>query len=627
MINKDFKLILLCVVISVFILLTASYAVQSLTALPLQKTDGDIEPFIPASSYTPDFTGGARPAPMIIRSENDLYIPEIFNITRPAEKLMTSYDKYFITGTSNPDLPVYFGKEEITRPGIRGTFGVLVELEPGENSFTFSQGRESRTVAITRREDKSGKAVPITGITQDSMVPAVFSGVRAGKELQVGCIAPSGAKVTAEFGGRTVALEQVAATQVAGIPAFFKAAIAVGGDYDDDITQNAGKVMYTMTLDGETRQYKSSGDVYVAGKNSRIAVRVTNYLGFVYQDKRNLSVFRERLKQGAVDYVRSEDNTYAELASGGYIPKEQVKVIEGVVKASGKLSGVTPEAFQKGESYAFHCPNNPVYVTRPGNDTFSVTFFNVTGAPTIDISDSSLFSEVEISSGENFVTYTLTLKEPGTLWGYNIRYGDGYAVLGFRYKPKLVPGLKPLSGVTAILDAGHGGRDPGALGVANKTGPTEADVNLAHVKAARKALEDMGANVILTRGDDTFYSLDYRLGSPEEHGADLFLSIHHNSVLENIDANKVTGVEVYYHTPMSKPLADAMMSSLVSGMNRPRRILSQSYYRVTLSSYSPALLLELGFMSHPLEYERAASEIEMNKAVRAIADGIKRALA
>ncbi|MCL2035418.1 MAG: N-acetylmuramoyl-L-alanine amidase, partial [Oscillospiraceae bacterium] len=58
----------------------------------------------------------------------------------------------------------------------------------------------------------------------------------------------------------------------------------------------------------------------------------------------------------------------------------------------------------------------------------------------------------------------------------------------------------------------------------------------------------------------------------------------------------------------------------------PERIIRQSYYRVTLSPYSPALLLELGFMSNPLEYERAASGIETERAAKAIFDGIRRAL-
>jgi len=624
--NKEFKFILLCVFLSAFILFSITFAFEGIPVFQERQIAEDTAPLVPASANASDLNKDARPKPVLEISEDDLLIPGVFDVTRPDEKLTTLYDKYFIMGTSDPRLPVFFGEEEIKRPGVRGTFGVLAELEVGENTFTFSQGGNTKTVTIIRREIKPDKSAPITSVTQSSMVPAVFSGVRAGDELEVGCIAPSGAEVTAEFGGRTVTLSQVAEAEALGIPAFYKASVAVGDGYDPQVTQNAGKVTYRMTFHGETKEYTSSGDVYVAGADSAIAVRVTNYLGFVYDDTRDLSDFREKLKRGATDYMRSQDNSYVELSSGGYISKNQVKVIEGTPDVSGTLLKVTPDALEKGESYTFHCDNNPAYLTDLSDERFSVTLFNVAGTPAIDISDSKLFSEVERLDGDHFVTYTFTLKEPGPLWGYNISYGDEGASLLFRYKPVLSQGPRPLSGITVILDAGHGGKDPGALGFAGIDGPTEADVNLSHAKAAGKLLEDMGAKVIHTRLSDTFYSLDYRLRSPEEYGADLFLSIHHNSVLENVDANRVSGLEVYYHTGMSKPLADAMMQGLVSGLGRPERIIRQSYYRVTLSPYSPALLLELGFMSNPLEYERAASGIETERAAKAIFDGIRRAL-
>jgi N-acetylmuramoyl-L-alanine amidase len=181
--------------------------------------------------------------------------------------------------------------------------------------------------------------------------------------------------------------------------------------------------------------------------------------------------------------------------------------------------------------------------------------------------------------------------------------------------------------MTVLLDPGHGGADPGALGVAGTTGPNEADVNLTHAIAARDYLTNLGANAILTRTDDSALSLDDRLKLIEYYDADLFLSVQFNSVGENADANKIAGMEVYYHTPLSQGTANNMMGGLSANLNRNNRGVKTGVYRVTLLPYSPSLLLELGFLSNPLEYEKSTSGSEVSQTAVAIADGIQRAIA
>lgn len=566
-----------------------------------------------------------KPVSAASLSDIELTIPASFKITRPDKKITTTYTQYFITGTSDPKQPVYFGDKEIERLASKGTFGVFVDLELGDNKFTFSQGGKTQTVTITRKKYVSPDAIPITEIRQSSMIPAVYSGVKSGQKLDVGCIAPSGAKVSATFDGQTINLSQVAQTAKAGIPAFFKGSITVGGDYDADITQHAGKVAYSMTYNGKTKKYESTGNVYVAGENSIIAVRVKSYMGFLYPNLKDLSVFREKLKEGAADYIKSQDNTYAELYSGGFVPKEQTEVIEGKVAINNKLTKVKFSSTSKDEAFTFTGTNTPAYLTRLSDSKFSFTLYNTSRTPNAAISSSKLFSTVDITSGENYVTYTFTLSNPEKLWGYNVSYKDTNTILSFNYKPALGSGSQPFNGLTVLLDPGHGGTDGGALGLAGITGPVERDVNFAHAIAAQELLESMGANVILTRTGDVYYSLDDRLADSERLKADMFISLHHNSIGENKDANKINGVEVYYHTPLSKKLAQSLMTS-VTALGRSNRFVSQSYYRVTLSPYAPAVLLELGYMSNPLEYERAATLSQMDKVAVAIANGITAAL-
>lgn len=552
----------------------------------------------------------------------NLTIPQKLDITRPAGKITTTYDKYFITGTSDPDSPLYLGKNEIERQGDKGVFGVHVPLDMGDNKFTFRQGEKSVTVTITR---KSAGIALIKEIQQSSMVPAQFSVVKDGGELEVACTAPAGASVTATFAGQSVKLKQSAQAKT-GVPATFKAVLPVSGSYDSDITQKAGKVTYTLSYNGKTTSYTSTGDVYVAGKNSAPAIRVKSYMGFVYPNLNNLSVFKEKLKAGAVDYVTSQDNSYIALGSGGYILKEQVEVVTGKVSVANKLGKISFSGKAKSESYQFASTNRPAYATKQTDGKFSITFYNTTGDAKPSVAKSKLFSDATVTVGERSVTYTFAQKN-ASLWGYNVAYADKGVVLTFKYKPTLSSGSKPFDGITIVLDPGHGGTDKGAPGFAPLTGPTETDVNLAHAYATRDVLEAMGATVVLTRWQDVYFSLDDRLRAPEATNADFFVSIHHNSIGENVDANKVSGVEVYYHTAASKKLANSMMTAVTANSNRNARFVSQSYYRVTLSPYSPAILLELGYISNPLEYERAANQTQINKAAQAIADGIRRALA
>ena len=89
-----------------------------------------------------------------------------------------------------------------------------------------------------------------------------------------------------------------------------------------------------------------------------------------------------------------------------------------------------------------------------------------------------------------------------------------------------------------VIDAGHGGKDPGALG---KSGLKEKDVNLAIARMARDALESEGLEVIMTRDSDEFISLKRRAEIANEKEADFFVSIHSNAGMR-----RYQGAEVYY---------------------------------------------------------------------------------
>ena len=119
----------------------------------------------------------------------------------------------------------------------------------------------------------------------------------------------------------------------------------------------------------------------------------------------------------------------------------------------------------------------------------------------------------------------------------------------FYIAPKAAPALLKIRKV--VIDAGHGGVDPGAIG---RTGLREKDVNLDIAKRLSALLKSKGIEVVMTRPIDKFVLLDRRVSIANSSGADLFVSIHSN-------ANRVrslNGFEVYY---VSSQVNDAKRAS------------------------------------------------------------------
>lgn len=121
-----------------------------------------------------------------------------------------------------------------------------------------------------------------------------------------------------------------------------------------------------------------------------------------------------------------------------------------------------------------------------------------------------------------------------------------------------LPGLRDIKPMI-VIDPGHGGQDPGALG---HSGHKEKDVTLATAKDLKKYLEDTGRyNVELTRSTDVFIKLQDRVKIARRHKADLFISLHADS----IDKPGVHGASIY---TLSNKASDAQTAKLAARENR-----------------------------------------------------------
>ncbi|MBR4816510.1 MAG: N-acetylmuramoyl-L-alanine amidase [Lachnospiraceae bacterium] len=185
--------------------------------------------------------------------------------------------------------------------------------------------------------------------------------------------------------------------------------------------------------------------------------------------------------------------------------------------------------------------------------------------------------------------------------------------------------VKNLYKKVIVLDAGHGGHDPGA----QAQGYNESDLNLKVILNAREMFKETDVKVFYTRVDDTFQTLYDRADFAELVGADLFISVHHNSSWYNT----IKGTSVYYgdldtYTSLngltSEKLANLMLNNLTENLDTEvfaTGVIAKNFV-VVRDSKAPAVLLEIGFMSCPEELERLVKDKFSRKVARTIVDTV-----
>ncbi len=154
-----------------------------------------------------------------------------------------------------------------------------------------------------------------------------------------------------------------------------------------------------------------------------------------------------------------------------------------------------------------------------------------------------------------------------------------------------------------VVDAGHGGRDPGAIGYG---GVREKDVTLEIARLVRfLSLSEPAIEVRLTRWSDTTLTLKQRVVVAQSVGADLYISIHANAYLDP----QVRGIETWIAkggTPRSQALAQRLHRGLVSQLQgwgaEDRGIKTQRLYLRWMKI--PSALVEVGFLTNPTEAQR-----------------------
>ncbi|WP_166786792.1 N-acetylmuramoyl-L-alanine amidase [Jeotgalibacillus salarius] len=175
--------------------------------------------------------------------------------------------------------------------------------------------------------------------------------------------------------------------------------------------------------------------------------------------------------------------------------------------------------------------------------------------------------------------------------------------------------VKSISDATIVIDAGHGGRDGGAIGAA---GTLEKSLTIRTAEALYHMLSSTGANVIMTREDDRYIDLYSRVAASKDHHADAFVSIHYDAIHDR----SVKGFTTYYYGGPDELLADSVHEGLSDSMTIKNRGVHHGNFLVLRDNVAPSVLLELGFISNPSEEASVTNDRFREIAAKGIYNGL-----
>ena len=545
-------------------------------------------------------------------------------VSRPSENITTSLDKYYLNGASDPDKPLYLNGLPVTDRSASGYFGILVTLQPGENRFTFTQDGYSVTRVIKRTVSSGPEKMSKAEIPASSAFPRTPVYGMPGETITLSCQAPAGSKVTVQIDGKTYTMKQQTATPSdSGL-------YAATFTYDYTLPNYAGnprKVdlgvpVYTMNYKGTTSTQKGAAVVGVIMKGAPVYAEVKVPMTYTFDEPSSDNGGRHQLYSGMLDAVTGMSGSYVRLSSGQWVNKNDVNVYDLNFKIQSDIKQVEYVIGEGWETLKLDATLSPAAFAVFDGTQVKLTVSATCRAEAPQLPPNALISSVTIAQNSDSGTLmTLTVRPGEKLTGYYIEKTSGGLLLHVKRKPQAKDQSLPLKGLSIMLDPGHGGTETGAIGPLGLR-YAEKDINLNLAKKLAAELEALGARVYLTREDDRTVSLEDRLAMSKMMLPDLFVSLHANSMPDNVDISKVDGFSVWYREPLAKDMVELLYNHVTGSLGRTLKGTHVRNFYVTRGTWTPSLLLETGFVPNPQEFEWLIDGEEQTRLAKSIAEAI-----
>ncbi|HEY9640799.1 MAG TPA: N-acetylmuramoyl-L-alanine amidase [Coleofasciculaceae cyanobacterium] len=567
-------------------------------------------------------------------------------VAYPPDGHETTAAQIFLIGTAPPAGEVTVNGQAIARSAA-GHFAPSFPLQVGENRFTLHYQNQEVVIRVNRLA--ATPAAPVgTAFAVDSLTPAVDIARLPNEPVCFGAIAPAHASVSVTLGKQTIPLlpqmpaadlppnsavltlqNQPTVTQANAQP--YQGCIT-GGSLLDSITPASGAALplpnaglgypqFQLRLDGQTVTETGKGQVEILSPAHLPVVEVTADPGTARTGASTDYSRMTPLPKGTRAAVTGREGEWLRLDYGGWIKAAETQVIPNSGSPQTLIRSVRSTQVGEWTEIAFPLQVPVPVSVQQGDRTFTLTLYNTTAqTDIIALSPDPILQRIDwqqLAPGQ--VQYQLQLKS-AQQWGYKLRYDGTTLILSLKHPPTLVSRRLPLSGITVLLDPGHGG--PEDLGSRGPTGYPEKDVALIVANLVRDRLIARGATVSMTReGDIDLYPND-RAALINQMQPTIAVSLHYNALPDDGDAAHTAGVGAFWYNTQAHSLATFLHNTLVHRLDRPSYGIFWDNLALTRPSVAPAVLLELGFMTNPNEFEWIINPKAQKQLADAIADGI-----
>lgn len=594
----------------------------------------------------------------------------------------TIEEKVGFSGTSDPNADVMVNGKPVAREED-GSFRCEVQLALGENEITFSHKGETQTFTVERRYvveffTPAGEQDYNSGATIRFLVSArkgstvtvrlngqtinmkeaesqQGTGIAKGFALLVGEYKLPGTNTSdldlgiAEF---TAVCDGVTETYTSGKLRCLKTTEILASDPSVTpatggyINVGSGYIVEVIAYTAETFNGKTTDD-FSHPTNNYLPTGTVDYCPTTIVQKGNLTYVV--LRSGQRVYLQKKDTITGKIMSvvdryTGKLPDHNEIGVSSMTD-TGKHLILTLDTLWKAPFYFDLEPQNYYYPDGGSNRNYSVTActaeyvdirfcYATKFSGTVELPENNpLFASAEVINNGPDHTLRLRLKKTGAFYGWDSFYNENDQ-LCFRFlKPAVATEAEnaygaDLTGVSVMIDVGHGGRDGGAtlrdangvdLKDANGDYIDEAAQNLKLALKLKAELESIGATVILNREDDSLVLVDERLQMLKSEAPDLCLCIHHNAIGGHPEVN---GLITYYYTPFSQAAAKEIYETNEGSTVYKSNDLNWHYYYTARQTACPVVLMENGYTTSPHDVSHMLNDESVQIKVKAMAQGI-----
>lgn len=562
----------------------------------------------------------------VVMVASPAYAEQSLFVAYPPAEHKTTSDRIFLIGTAPPQGEVLINGQVIERSPA-GHFAPTFPLKMGENLFTLRYQNQELKIKVIRTS--TTPVVPQgLAFAENSLTPAVDIAKMPGELICFQAVAPAGANVSVLLAGQTIPLSLQSQIKLPANNAALTGenlSVESVGKYQGCTTSltpgDMGQPIFQLTLNGETKTQMGAGRISILSPIEFEIAEVTAEAGVARTGPSTDYSRLTPLPKGTQARVIGREGEWVRLDYGGWINQKEVKIVKKAMPPRSLIRSITSR--QVGEWTEIYFPLQvPVPISvQQGMNTFTLTLYNTTAqTDTIRFDDNPVVARLDWQQvAPEQVQYTFNLKSQQQ-WGYKLEYRGTTLVLSLRHPPAINSNSRSLVGIRILLDPGHGG--PEDLGARGPNGYPEKDVTLIVSKLLRDELIARGATVIMTREGDEDIFPNERAAAIAKQEPTLALSVHYNALPDSGDAMNTKGVGMFWYHGQAHSLAMFLHNYLVEKLKRPSYGVFWNNLALTRPTVAPSVLMELGFMINPFEFEWIVNPEEQRKLATAIADGI-----